>query len=136
MSNLHSLNPSSSGASHEAGSSRGNPSPNDQLVSTNPSVAINNASSRLANGRAADQLASLCDDDLTKSHANTYDTVTSVHDIEQDDHVSYYSAGDKQKEPLISTFERKLGKILEVPSKNITRNNSVNDVNEIANSKF
>ena len=71
--------------------------------------------------------------------SKNYDTVTSVHDIEQDDHI-YYAENkgnnkDASREPLMAGFQ-KLGKILEVPSKNITRNNSINDVNEIANSKF
>jgi hypothetical protein len=67
-----------------------------------------------------------------------YDTVTSVHDIGQDDHMFY---GEENREettshdhPLLS-FERKLTKIVEVPSKNITRNNSFNDVNEYNSSK-
>lgn len=63
-----------------------------------------------------------------------YDTVTSVHDIEQDDHIYYAEKKETTQQPLLN-YERKLGKILEVPSKNITRNNSVTDVGEYTNSK-
>lgn len=56
-----------------------------------------------------------------------YDTVTSVHDIEQDSH-HYYDAGSL---PVPSS---KLSKIIEVPSTNITRKNSLSDL-EHANTK-
>lgn len=66
-----------------------------------------------------------------------YDTVTSVNDIEQDDYENYY--GDKNLKQLRSNmaslgtmpnpFERTLTNIQEVPSKNITRNNSTSELN-------
>jgi hypothetical protein len=119
-----------------------NASPSDQLVSINPgsaSLQQNNVAYQTKNN-SGDRASSSNDHGATSdsaTHPATYDTVSSVHDIEQDDHVSYYidNNGKYGKEPLIAGFS-KLTKILEVPSKNITRNNSVNDVNEIANSKF
>ena len=57
---------------------------------------------------------------------SVYDTVTSVHDIEQDDHIYY---GKDSMNPPSLTLERKLTRIAEVPSKNITRNNSMSDLN-------
>lgn len=68
-----------------------------------------------------------------RAAAQVYDTVTSVHDIEQDDH-HYYGGSvppllPPPPAPSSGTFERaKLGKIVEVPSKNITRNNSMSDL--------
>ncbi|CAF0989706.1 unnamed protein product [Brachionus calyciflorus] len=63
-----------------------------------------------------------------------YDTVNSVHDIEQDDHNKYYYNHNESKKSSQldqNTFmDRKLGKIVEVPSKNITRNNSSSDLQE------
>jgi hypothetical protein len=71
----------------------------------------------------------------TSGETATYDTVTSIHDIEQDDHIYYANEKkDSSLHPLL-TFERKLGKIIEVPSKNITRNNSLTDL-EYANTKI
>lgn len=73
-------------------------------------------------------------DELSNQYGS-YDTVTSVHDIGQDDHHYYSEKKDvSQQQPLL-TYERKLGKIMEVPSKNITRNNSISDVSDVANSK-
>lgn len=68
-------------------------------------------------------------------YQGSYDTVNSVHDIEQDDHNKYYNNDKKSSadQPLL-IYENKLGKIVEVPSKNITRNNST-ELNDIANSK-
>ena len=76
------------------------------------------------------------DDSNNSLYQGSYDTVNSVHDIEQDDHQKYYYSDKKAAadQPLLP-YERKLGKILEVPSKNITRNNSITDVQEHANSK-
>jgi hypothetical protein len=76
--------------------------------------------------------------DSVTQRPSSYDTVTSVHDIGQDDHI-YYGKEPPERDlqdqtlppghhPLL-TFERKLAKIVEVPSKNITRNNSASDVN-------
>lgn len=62
------------------------------------------------------------------NNADTYDTVTSVHDIEQDDH-HYYMAANQPLLSIQTSFEpNKLSKIVEVPSKNITRNNSMSDL--------
>lgn len=91
-----------------------------------------------ANARPSTSLLSNDDhmpsDPLHSKYASTYDTVTSVHDIEQDDHIYY---GKEAEQPsLLMSLDKKLTKILEVPSKNITRNNSVTDVSENpANSK-
>lgn len=74
-------------------------------------------------------------DDLLHGKYHAYDTVTSVHDIEQDDHIYYGQDHEGEQSSLRLGFDRKLTKILEVPSKNITRNNSMSDVNEYANSK-
>ena len=68
------------------------------------------------------------------SNPKVYDTVTSVHDIEQDDHIYYAEKKDTSLNPLLG-FERKLTNIAEVPSKNITRNNSISDALDHANSK-
>jgi hypothetical protein len=110
---------------------------NSGIMSTSSAIgdsssAQNAVSSRHFN-KSGDNLSSTDND----SHpAGVYDTVTSVHDIEQDDHIYYgEKAKDTSREPLITSFEKKLGKILEVPSKNITRNNSVNDVSDVANTK-
>jgi hypothetical protein len=91
-----------------------------------------------------------------------YDTVTSVHDIEQDDHIYYGSDQQQQQQQqqqqsqqqqsqqqqqhlsladrlksdnLFLSASNKLAKIVEVPSKNITRNNSLTDAVEYGNSK-
>jgi hypothetical protein len=83
-----------------------------------------------------------------------YDTVTSVHDIEQDDHIYYGSEQQQQQQQqqqqsqqqqslaerlkadnLFLSASNKLAKIVEVPSKNITRNNSLTDAVEYGNSK-
>lgn len=76
------------------------------------------------------------------SHTGLYDTVTSVHDIEQDDHNKYVQAAlgavvaAAATGPQSLRYESsKLGKIVEVPSKNITRNNSLSDL-EHGNSKL
>ncbi len=65
--------------------------------------------------------------------SSVYDTVTSVHDIEQDDHIYYGKemAENSAQVPLLplERLDRKLTKIVEVPSKNITRNNSISDLN-------
>ena len=74
-------------------------------------------------------------DDLLHGKYHAYDTVTSVHDIEQDDHIYYGQDHEGEQSSLRLGFDRKLTKILEVPSKNITRNNSMSDVNDYANSK-
>lgn len=60
---------------------------------------------------------------------SVYDTVSSAHDIEQDDHRYYYDKVNNSQHPLIPD-ERKLAKIVEVPSKNITRNNSTSDLSQ------
>jgi hypothetical protein len=56
-------------------------------------------------------------------HYTQYDTVSSVHDIEQDVNFDYPEPRRPQQ----------LQNIVEVPSKNITRNNSVADATEMAN---
>lgn len=117
----------------------------DQLVSSQdasksgtrqqrPSVAASTSSQ----ARDADSKGNQSSNN--SSNNRNYDTVTSVHDIEQDDHIYYGSETSKHqaqavREPLFSSVERKLGKILEVPSKNITRNNSMQDVSDVANTK-
>lgn len=119
----------------------------DQLVSSQdasksgtrqqrPSVAASTSSQ----ARDADSKGNQSSSINNSSNNRNYDTVTSVHDIEQDDHIYYGSETSKQqaqasREPLFSSVERKLGKILEVPSKNITRNNSMQDVSDVANTK-
>ncbi len=83
---------------------------------------------------------------LSKKTDSNYDTMTSLNDIEQDDFKNYYDeTGEsasasallnvlKKKREMSSLAvsnnndSRALSKILEVPSKNITRNNSFTDV--------
>ena len=83
---------------------------------------------------------------LSKKTDSNYDTMTSLNDIEQDDFKNYYDEeGEsasasallnvlKKKREMSSLAvsnnndSRALSKILEVPSKNITRNNSFTDV--------
>jgi hypothetical protein len=57
------------------------------------------------------------------AHYAQYDTVSSVHDIEQDMNFDY------------NEQYHKLQNIVEVPSKNITRNNSIVEASDMANSK-
>ena len=57
-----------------------------------------------------------------------YDTVTSVHDIEQDAHVYYYSDPKFMGQ---DNFNSRLPNIAEVPTKAITRCNSVNDNTDV-----
>ena len=84
---------------------------------------------------------------MTDVQNKNYDTVTSVNDIEQDDYNNYYDEEKKSKQQLYplnrltnttlptTAYERTLTNIVEVPSKNITRNNSASDVEALANSK-
>jgi hypothetical protein len=88
----------------------------------------------LANSSDYIQLSEINRNLLEDSHElsqgrNVYDTVSSAHDIEQDDHRYYYDKVNNSQHPLISD-ERKLAKIVEVPSKNITRNNSASDLSQ------
>lgn len=68
-----------------------------------------------SNLKSTDSAASKKSTEALLLKDNSYDTVTSFHDIEQDDH-KYY------KEPIISfqtpKYFSKLGKINELPSKN------------------
>jgi hypothetical protein len=113
--------------------------------SDRPKVLITGAS-ELENANQNDQNASTSINDhqnqtkgsqtATSSSSNpkVYDTVTSVHDIEQDDHIYYGEKKDTSQNTLLN-FEKKLPNIVEVPSKNITRNNSITDAVDYANSK-
>ena len=95
----------------------------------------NSSSGGMATKSSDHQMINSNNNNTNKSSDKHYDTVTSVHDIGQDDHMFYGEENRDDEEstahdhPLLS-FERKLTKIVEVPSKNITRNNSVNDVND------
>ena len=108
-----------------------------------------------ANNKSAssskDQLQSTNANSVNDDDNKQYDTVTSVHDIEQDDHHYYPNPNDQNKLTSSNTLnphsiatsltnlnlniKKQLTKIIEVPSKNITRNNSIENI-DIANSKL
>lgn len=104
-----------------------------ELNNTNQNDAnassYNDDNQNQTNGKGSQTAAS-----SSTSNPKVYDTVTSVHDIEQDDHIYYAEKKDTSLNPLLG-FERKLTNIAEVPSKNITRNNSISDALDHANTK-
>jgi len=103
------------------------------LTNVPPTIRFNNKTD-LGNSLDYIQLNEMNRNLLDDSHElgqtrNVYDTVSSAHDIEQDDHRYYYDKVNNSQHPLIPE-ERKLAKIVEVPSKNITRNNSISDLSQ------
>ena len=92
-------------------------------VPTDPKGNLNNSNKKDLNNGSNSSL-----------YQASYDTINSVHDIEQDDHNKYYNNDKKTVDQPLLLYENKLGKIIEVPSKNITRNNSTEFL-DIANSK-
>ena len=113
--------------------------PKNQIYNNNPANNQNGKNSQTASSNTNGSVSK-------KQYPGTYDTITSVHDIEQDDHYYYRdikeSQNNNQNNPLISlpmplNFDRtnKLGIIQELPSKNITRNNSVSDLLDQPNTK-
>ena len=113
--------------------------PKNKIYNKNAASYQNGKNPETASRKSSDSVSK-------KQYLGTYDTITSVHDIEQDDHYYYSdikeSQNNNQNIPLISipttqNFDRtdKLGRIQELPSKNITRNNSVSDILNQSNIK-
>lgn len=122
---------------------------NDENVHLNATRTTHETSKLLNNSSANDQSYLLNDTNMPRNsnpnnigsnNANAkitisgvnghYDTVTSVHDIEQDSHAYY------PYYPEHGLNDPRLPHIAEVPSKNITRNNSIVDASDIINLKL
>ncbi len=116
----------------------------DQLLSNGNNNLNNNTNNNNNNGSKEGSHSgkeSINDELLNDQNNRQYETVTSIHDIEQDDH--HYYNKDQTKEgqsQLLSiansltnlniNLKNKLTKIVEVPSKQPTRNNSMNEIDQ------